>query len=78
VLSRIEQIGDERDFRKIREIVEDMDADVIDELRADMETKDCGVETSFEVVCDECDEETTIELPFGRTFWMPKTGALKL
>lgn len=74
ILSRLEQIDDEKHFNNLVKIVEDMDADYLDELRADMEDKDCGVETSFEVVCDECGAETTIELPFDRTFFMPKSG----
>lgn len=77
VLSRIERVGEEKEPKKIQELVEDLDADILDELRCEMEANDCGVETSFEVICDECGIETTIELPFDRTFFMPKTGALQ-
>lgn len=77
VMSRVQKIGDTSLMNKMISIVEELDADVLDELFAEMEASDCGVESSIEVVCDECGGATTIELPFDRSFFMPRTTARK-
>ena len=33
---------------------------------------DCGVETSIEIECPECFAEQTVDLPFGREFFLPR------
>jgi len=43
------------------------------DLIATMDERDGGVDTEIEVVCQECGATQAIELPFGRSFWLPKT-----
>lgn len=78
ILSRLDAIGDVGNQKKFREMVEDMDADVIDFMFCEMQKADCGVEMNFEVVCAECGSESTHSLPFDLTFFFPKAGAQML
>lgn len=41
-------------------------------LIAEMERRDCGVETTIGVDCPECGRGQEIDIPFDDRFWMPK------
>lgn len=74
VLARLEQLGDATDRRQMADALGELGLDELDFLLEEMEKVDGGVETSFEVVCPECEWETSVVLPFDRTFFMPKAG----
>jgi hypothetical protein len=57
--------------------LEDLPIGDIDELMVLIESHDCGVDTSIEVTCPECEGDRTIELPFDRTFFLPESGRRK-
>lgn len=74
VLARLDSIGDATDRKQMAEVLGELGLDELDLLLEEMEKVDGGVETSFEVLCPECEWESTIVLPFDRTFFMPKAG----
>lgn len=40
-------------------------------LQHEFEAHNCGVETSVQIDCPHCGEVQDVDVPFGRTFWMP-------
>lgn len=58
---------------KLRDWVEDLDLDQVDELFDVMQAHDCGVETAIEVECQDCGERFEVDLPFDQNFMFPKS-----
>ncbi len=57
--------------RTIREWLDDQDLELMLELVEIFDAHDCGVQTKIEIGCQHCPNEMEIELPFGKTFFMP-------
>lgn len=49
----------------------------LDELLEEFERHDCGVDTEVRAACDHCGKEQDVSLPFGRTFFAPRSSTRK-
>ena len=68
----VEGIKD-RDERALRLWLEDLDFEDFGKLLAEFDRHDCGLETSLDVKCSDCNHVQEIELPFDRGFFFPRT-----
>ena len=68
---RILDLDGKEGSHDIEKILEDLDADEHRDLLDTFDLADCGVETSFDVICSECGDHQEVELPFDRSFFMP-------
>lgn len=66
--------GVKPDIRNRWRFVSELDMDVLYNLRADFDSKDCGIETQFQTRCTKrsCRWEQDVNLPLGKTFFAPK------
>lgn len=55
-----------------RAFIEDLEMGDFNELIDVFDEADCGVETTFDVQCDECGRIQEVELPFDRDFLLPR------
>ncbi len=56
----------------IRAYLEDLGLADLLKLQREFQRRDCGIETTIEIQCPECGSESEIELPLGRSFWLPE------
>ncbi len=69
-----------KDLLSLWRWVQDQSADTIDNLLAQMRAADCGVDPMVDVRCNGeggCEKQMTIALPFGKSFFSPRAGAMK-
>jgi hypothetical protein len=69
-----------RDLVSLWRWVQDQSVDTIDNLLAQMRAADCGVDPVITVRCngeDGCAKQMEISLPFGKSFFSPRSGATK-
>jgi len=59
------------DTRKKRLFIEDLTMRDADFLVDEFDRVDCGVETEIEIECPDCFTVQDLELPFGRSFFLP-------
>ena len=52
--------------------LEDLDYTALLAVLEDMQANDCGVETKIETICEFCNWQQWIELPFQRSFFEPR------
>ena len=57
--------------RYARHIIDDLTMSDADFLMSEFERVDCGIDTAIEIECPSCWAVQEIELPFGKTFFMP-------
>jgi len=60
-----------------QDFLEGLPMRTLNKLRADMDKFDCGVDTTIEVECPHCGLLFEIELPLGRSFFLPDVGEKK-
>ena len=58
--------------RTIATWLDDQDLDLMLQLVEIFDAHDCGVQTGIEIECQHCNNEMSVELPFGRTFYLPE------
>jgi hypothetical protein len=63
-----------RQQRDKRRFLEDLSMRDADFLVDEFDRVDCGVDTTIEIECPECFATQEVELPFGRSFFMPGKG----
>lgn len=69
---RVSEVEGVDPFQKKR-YLEDLPMADFTNLFAQFDEHDCGVTTEVTVICNHCESEQDIRLPFDRQFWMPKT-----
>ena len=57
--------------REKRTVIDDLAMSDANLLMGEFERVDCGVDTAIEIECPHCFAVQEIELPFGKTFFMP-------
>jgi len=67
----VEGVG-KRPSTKLEDFLDNLDSDVADFIRADMETHNCGVETTIRIQCQHCDTVKQVEVPFDSAFFSPQ------
>lgn len=61
-----------RNRAEMIDYLEDLPMRAIDQILADVQKPDCGVDTTIEVKCPACSTLQDVELPFDRGFFTPK------
>lgn len=56
---------------KRREWFDDAEFLTLKAILEEMDLRDCGVNTSFDVECPECYQQASIDLPFDKSFFFP-------
>lgn len=56
----------------VRAYLEDLDLAPLMRIQKEFQRRDCGTETTIDIECPECETESEVELPLGRSFWMPE------
>lgn len=62
---------DPNDIRKRQRFFASLDYDELLDLRQKLDEQDCGVDSEIRTTCTECGWEQDLNLPFGKTFFMP-------
>lgn len=73
----VEIAGVPRKRDAIFDALEDLPLGSLDALMPLIQSHDCGVDTEIEVFCPMCQGEMTIQLPFGKAFFLPSSAAAK-
>jgi hypothetical protein len=72
LLQRVTQIEGVEDHVR-RKFIEDSEFRVLTSMLDEMDHRDCGVATSFDVECPDCGVQSMVNLPFERGFLFPET-----
>jgi hypothetical protein len=68
---RIIELDGEKERHKIQAFLDDCSLADLMKLLKEFDKRDCGVETSFEVECPECQARKVVPLPLGQGFLLP-------
>lgn len=63
--------------KRIDAFLEDLDIDQHRDLLESFDEWDCGIDTTFDVVCDDCGCTKEVELPLDKAFFMPPKRSKK-
>ncbi len=56
----------------VRAYLEELDLAPLLRIQKELQRRDCGTETTISIACPECEGEFEVELPLGRSFWIPE------
>ncbi len=71
----IEEKNPRRRLEKHRDALEDLPMGSIAGLLDRFDAHDCGIETTIEVVCEECEQPQETQLPFDGDFFFPRASS---
>ncbi len=78
-IRKIEAIPEDKNSLASRTAyLEDLPIAEFDSIMAEMESHDCGIETTIQALCPKCDSTKEMNLPFDRTFFLPMSGKKKV
>lgn len=66
-----------KDLRGLWQWARKQTAGTLDEILAAYEAADCGIDTEIRVRCETCGRQQDRDLPFGRTFFAPRSATKK-
>jgi len=61
----------------VRAYLEDLDLAPLLRIQKELQRRDCGTETKISIECPDCEGEFEVELPLGRSFWIPEEDTKK-